>query len=80
MMQKKMSFEEILPFIKQGTKVVRTGWKGGELFIQKQEALPHVEKSTPYLVIKTESGYYSMFNPTVCDIFATDWVVVDDVC
>ncbi|MBS4750223.1 DUF2829 domain-containing protein [Granulicatella sp. zg-ZJ] len=72
-----MTFEEILPYIKAGKKVVRTGWKGGERFIQRQESLPYVEKSTPYLIIQTESDYYSMFNPTVCDIFATDWTLVD---
>lgn len=72
-----MTFEEILPLIKDGKRVVRTGWKGGELYIQKQTGLPDAPLSTPYLVIKTESGYVSMFNPTVCDVFATDWIVVE---
>lgn len=73
-----MTFEEILPKIKRGNKAVRQTWQAGEQFIklvnpQEFEGQP----LTPYLLIMVEGEGYSMFQPTVCDILAQDWVIVE---
>lgn len=74
-----MTFEAILPLIKQGQKVIRQGWSGYEQYVvlvtdDRRDNTP----ITPYLLIKTADEGFSMFQPTVCDLFADDWQVVAD--
>lgn len=73
-----MTFEEILPQLKAGAFVKRQGWSGAEIYVRivEEHALLEV-KITPYFVILVEGEGFSMFQPTVCDILAEDWVLVD---
>jgi len=73
-----VTFEKILPQLKNGKKVVRTGWGGAEEYI----LLKDVDKldgapMTPFFVIQVEGEGLSMFQPTDCDILAEDWEVVE---
>ncbi|MBF7123085.1 DUF2829 domain-containing protein [Pediococcus pentosaceus] len=73
-----MTFEKILPILKNNGKAIREQWDGDEEFIlvvkdQKFNGVP----VTPYMLIKTTSEGYSSFVPTVCDVLADDWKVVD---
>ncbi|CCG90307.1 DUF2829 domain-containing protein [Pediococcus pentosaceus] len=73
-----MTFEKILPILKNNGKAIREQWDGDEEFIlvvkdQKFNNIP----ITPYMLIKTTSEGYSSFAPTVCDVLADDWKVVD---
>lgn len=73
-----MTFEKILPILKNNGKAIREQWDGDEEFIlavkdQKFNGVP----VTPYMLIKTTSEGYSSFAPTVCDVLADDWKVVD---
>lgn len=73
-----MTFETILPELKNHRKAVRRAWRSGEKFVKI--IIPHQledEKMTPYFVIKVAGEGYSMYQPTVCDILATDWLLVD---
>ncbi|CUS26414.1 hypothetical protein FC70_GL001474 [Paucilactobacillus oligofermentans DSM 15707 = LMG 22743] len=74
-----MTFEEVLPKIKAGKKVIRSSWSGSELYIYEvQKPLENGEAVDPYFLIKTrETPSLSMFQPTVCDILASDWEVVE---
>lgn len=72
-----MTFEEILPLLKKGEKIIRKGWGGFELYVtlvsgETFEGAP----VTPYLLIKTSDEGFSSFAPTVCDILAEDWEIV----
>ena len=74
---KKMTFEEILPEVKKGAKVIREGWSGFVLYVvlvsgDEFDGCP----VTPYFLIKTSDEGFSSFAPTVCDILADDWVIV----
>ena len=74
---KKMTFEEILPEVKKGAKVIREGWSGLELYVvlvsgDEFDGCP----VTPYFLIKTSDEGVSSFAPIVCDILADDWVIV----
>lgn len=72
-----MSFEEILPRLKNGEKIIRQGWSGVEEYvILVNEATYEAKTVTPHFLIKTSDEGYSMFSPTVCDILATDWEIV----
>lgn len=72
-----MTFEEILPELKKGKKIIRKGWGGFELYVvlvtgQIFDDCP----VTDYLLIKTSDEGFSSFAPTVCDILAKDWAIV----
>ncbi|GMA47131.1 DUF2829 domain-containing protein [Tetragenococcus muriaticus] len=72
-----MTFEEILPKLKQGEKIIREGWSGFELYVilvsdEEYDGCP----VTPYFLIKTSDEGFSIFLPTVCDLLAEDWRVV----
>ena len=74
-----MTFEKILPEIKLGKKAVRTNWEGTELFIIKIDAETFDgDNLNPYFLIKTADEAYSMWTPNVCDVLATDWVIVEE--
>ncbi|GAA3623754.1 DUF2829 domain-containing protein [Secundilactobacillus similis] len=74
-----MTFEAILPHIKNGERAVRTGWEGTELFIELQPAGTfNGDALNPYFLIKTADEAYSAWSPTDCDILATDWELVTD--
>ncbi|GKV54145.1 hypothetical protein NCCP2222_00920 [Sporosarcina sp. NCCP-2222] len=72
-----MTFEEILPRLKAGDKVIREGWGGAELYVKLvgEKELDGL-KLNPYFVINVEGEGYTMFTPTVCDLLAEDWKVV----
>lgn len=73
-----MTFEEILPELKQGKKIVRKGWSGFELYVTIVEGEVFDDAPvTPYLLIKTSDEGFSSFAPTVCDILAEDWIIVE---
>lgn len=72
-----MTFEEILPSLKEGKKVIRTGWPGAELYVKLvEESTYDGETLNPYFLINVEGEGYTMFTPTVCDILAKDWKVL----
>lgn len=72
-----MTFEEILPLLKAGEKVIREGWGGAELYVKLVDGGEHEgTKVTPYFIINVTGEGYTMFSPTVCDILAEDWVIV----
>ena len=73
-----MTFEEILPALKKGNKVIRKGWSGFELYVvlvsgEEFDGCP----VTHYFLIKTSDEGFSSFAPTVCDILAEDWIIVE---
>ncbi|EOH91342.1 DUF2829 domain-containing protein [Enterococcus pallens] len=73
-----MTFEEILPQLKQGKKIIRKGWGGFELYVTLVEGERYEEAPvTPYFLIKTADEGFSSFAPTVCDILAEDWEIVE---
>lgn len=73
-----MTFEEILPELKKGAKIIRAGWSGFELYVTLVEGeVFDGSPVTPYFLIKTADEGFSSFTPTVCDILAEDWKIVE---
>lgn len=73
-----MTFEEVLPELKKGAKIIRRGWSGYELYVTLVSGQTYDESPvTPYLLIKTSYEGFSSFAPTVCDILADDWQIVE---
>lgn len=73
-----MTFEKILPELKTGKKVIRKGWGGFELYVTLVSGETYDDcPVTDYFLIKTSDEGFSSFAPTVCDILADDWEIVD---
>lgn len=73
-----MTFEEVLPRLKAGEKIIRKGWPGAELYVKLvDESTIDGETLNPYMLINVEGEGYTMFTPTVCDLLAEDWTIVD---
>lgn len=73
-----MTFEEILPRLKAGKKVKRSGWSGAELYVKLVGEADHDgKKLNPYFLIDVKGEGYTMFTPTVCDLLAEDWIIVE---
>lgn len=74
-----MTFEEILPHLKKGEKIIRKGWSGFELYVTLVTGEVYDNcPVTPYFLIKTADEGFSSFAPTVCDILANDWEIVHE--
>lgn len=73
-----MSFEKALSLLRQGRKVIRKGWQGSEQYIKLiQDTKLEEYKMNPYFVIMVDGEGYTVFQPTVCDILAEDWIEVE---
>lgn len=73
-----MTFEEILPRLKAGEKVIRSGWTGAELYVKLVgEEEKDGKRLNPYFLIDVKGEGYTMFTPTVCDLLAEDWEIVN---
>lgn len=81
---RKLTFEEALPQLKQGKKIVRTGWGGAEQYVALYKHITLEDGTslevTPYFLINVlgEGEGFSMWSPTPCDVLAEDWVLVED--
>ena len=72
-----MTFEEVLPRLKAGGKIIRKDWGGAELYVKYvPETTLDGLKMNPYFAINITGEGYTMFSPTVCDILAEDWDIV----
>lgn len=86
----KLTFSDALVAIKEGRNVKRSGWNGDNQFVYK---LPgsQIQKAAGYgfgeyineptfrdmLIIHTTQGNLNSWVPSVGDLFAEDWVIVD---
>lgn len=82
-----MDFGKALEALKKNKKVARNGWNGKGMFIFRDpgydcngyqtftgEKYIHVE---PHLLIKNVRGTLDTWVPSISDLFAEDWQIVD---
>lgn len=97
-----LSFEQILPLIREGYAVRRNGWNGKGLMVFKQvpahitsdiipkmQSLPdeakrlildagdHIDYVAQCLIFNPEKGEANSWTPSIADVFATDWELVE---
>lgn len=80
------SFEWALMHIKSGAKIQRKGWNGKGMWISKYDQPSYFpvtvndfngEIDVPMLFIKTVKGTLNTWVPSISDLFAEDWEVVE---
>ena len=71
-----MTFEDILPHIKQGARARRVGWNGPDQWIMAQYPDEHSKMTAPYIYIRNQQGGLVPWLASQGDIFAEDWEVL----
>lgn len=80
------SFSWALMILKEGTKIQRKGWNGKGLWVACEKIYTHTDIqiqdvnstfSHPILVIKNVNGQFATWVPSITDLFADDWEVIE---
>lgn len=67
-----------LEYIKKGHKVCRRGWNGKGLYVKLEKGGDYeFSEILPYFVIKNTSNSFNTWVPSVSDLMADDWMIVD---
>lgn len=85
-----MNFGEVLELVKTGSKIARKGWNGKGMFVYyipaasykacTENARKEFGDMVPYeayLAIKNVKGTISTWVPSINDVLAEDWEVID---
>jgi hypothetical protein len=71
-----MTFSAALEYIKEGSKLTRTGWNGPQQYIKLQRPDANSKMSLPYIYIRTVQGDLVPWLASQTDLLADDWEVV----
>lgn len=69
------TFEQVLPFLKQGRRCFRAGWNGKGMWIQIQVPDEHSKMQRPYFYIKTAQDQLVPWVASHGDLLGADWAV-----
>jgi hypothetical protein len=74
-----MNFEQALAALKNGEKLSRDGWNGKGMFVMVQTPDEHSKMTKPYFYITVtgDSETRVPWVPSVTDLMAEDWTVVE---
>jgi len=74
-------FSEILIALKQNKKVMRSGWNGKNMYVKCVTLTNYYDKDivvdNPCLLLKTPNDKFNTWIPSITDLFATDWQVIE---
>ncbi len=72
------NFGEAIKYLKRGIKVARKGWNGKGMYIQYCEGKDHeFSIIEPFLLIKNVKNSFNTWVPSISDLLAEDWGLVD---
>lgn len=73
-----MDFGKALEVLKNNKKVARSGWNGKGLYVQINKGGDYdFSELLPFFVIKNTLNLFNTWVPSVSDIMAEDWEVVE---
>ena len=74
-----MNFGEALEALKQGKGVSRDGWNGKGMHVMKERLYTpeNIQVDNPCLILFNVSGRYNTWVPSITDLFAEDWRIVE---
>lgn len=70
-----MNFGEALEALKQGLQVQRGGWNGREMYVRLVSGTPELNR---HLELFNVQGTFDTWVPSVSDLLATDWSIVNE--
>lgn len=68
-----LSFEGALAALKQGMRLMRTGWNGNNMYIELQIPTTASKMTLPYIYMQTAQGDLVPWLASQSDILAEDW-------
>jgi hypothetical protein len=73
-----MNFGSSLGLLKSGIKVARKGWNGKGMYIQYVKGMDFEHAIIePFLVIKNVKNSFNTWAPSISDLLAEDWEMVE---
>ena len=69
-----LTFGDAVTALKQGKKVARGGWNGKGMYIRY---VATTDKLNQHLELKNVAGTFDTWVPSVSDVLAEDWVVLE---
>jgi len=69
---------QVLYWLREGRRVVRSGWNGKGMWLELQVPDAHSKMTLPYVYMKTAQGDLVPWLCSQTDLLATDWEVVSD--
>lgn len=77
-----VGFGYALNCLKNGRKVARKGWNGKGMWVEMMKMFTHTpikdgRPLEPFLVIKNVQGSYNTWVPSISDLLAEDWLLID---
>lgn len=73
-----LDFGEALLHLKGGNKVARKGWNGKGMYIEYCKGKDHdFSIIEPFLLIKNVKNSFNTWVPSVSDLMAEDWEVIE---
>jgi len=73
-----MNFGQAIEALKDGKKVARKGWNGKGMYIQLNKGGDYeFSEILPFFVIKNVLNSFNTWVPSVPDILAEDWEVIE---
>lgn len=72
-----MNFGQALESLKQGERVARAGWNGKGMWVRLEEGGDfNFSELLPFFVIKNALNSFNTWVPSVSDLLAEDWEIV----
>lgn len=74
-----MTFEKALELIKQGKRLQRKGWNGKGMHVEMVDLFTskNVLVNNKCLLLFNASGTFNTWIPSITDLFAEDWMLVE---
>jgi hypothetical protein len=69
-----MDFSEALKYVKEGSRISRTGWNGKGLWVELQKPDEHSKMTRPYLYLVSPKGSTNQFGDDVKDFERVPWL------
>ena len=70
-----MTFGAAIKELRDGKRVVRSGWNGKGMFIELQRPDAHSKMTLPYIYMRTVQGDLVPWLASQTDILAIDWSI-----
>jgi hypothetical protein len=71
-------FSVALELLKKGKKLTREGWAGKGLYVQLNKGGDYeFSEILPFFVIKNSLNSFNTWVPSISDLLAEDWIVVE---
>ena len=73
------NFGRALEELKNGNKVLRSGWNGKGMYIQLNKAREfEFSELCPFFTIKNVRNSFDTWVPSISDLLAEDWEILDN--